>query len=116
MPANLSIQVYLAIVLVMLIPVCVFLIVYYAEPGFPWRTYITCWLGYYASLGILLIVPIDISATIFDRLNTDIGDSPSYTANRHVLSVFYNTFFTMVLILGSFVLVFEEYYNSDGKW
>ena len=26
----------------------------------------------------------------------------------------YNAFFTIVLIMGSFVLVFEEYFNTDG--
>ena len=30
------------------------------------------------------------------------------------LSGAYSTFFTIILIFGSFVLVFEEYYNTDG--
>jgi hypothetical protein len=113
--ASLSVQVYLGIVLFTLFPVCVFIVVYYAEPGFPWRTYITLVLGYYASFGILLTVPIDIASVVFDRLSTEIGDSPSYDADKDLLSDVYNTFFTMVLILGSFVLILEEYFNSDGE-
>jgi hypothetical protein len=112
--ASLSVQVYLGIVLFTLFPICVFIVVYYAEPGFPWRTYVTLVLGYYASFGILLIVPIDIASVVFDRLSTEIGDSPSYDADKNLLSAVYNTFFTMVLILGSFVLILEEYFNSDG--
>ena len=94
---------------------CIFIVIYYAEPGFPFRTYCTCVLGYYASFGILLIVPIDIASVVFDRLSKNIGDSPSYDADNNALSSVYNTFFTMVLILGSFVLILEEYFNSDGK-
>ena len=110
-----SVEVYLGIILFFLFPLCVFIVIYYAEPGFPFRTYCTCVLGYYASFGILLIVPIDIASVVFDRLSKNIGDSPSYDADNNALSSVYNTFFTMVLILGSFVLILEEYFNSDGK-
>ena len=110
-----SVEVYLGIILFFLFPMCIFIVIYYAEPGFPFRTYCTCVLGYYASFGILLIVPIDIASVVFDRLSKNIGDSPSYDADNNALSSVYNTFFTMVLILGSFVLILEEYFNSDGK-
>ena len=111
---SMSVKVYLGIVLFTLFPVCVFLVMYYAEPGFPLRTYITLILGYYASFGILLLVPIDIASIVFDRLSTESGSSPGYNADKLILSDVYNTFFTMVLILGSFVLILEEYFNSDG--
>lgn len=113
MPASESVQVYLGIILLCLFPVCAFVVLYYAEPGFPFRTYCTTILGYYASFGILLVVPIDIAAMVFNRLSTD-SDSEAYHDDRKVLSSVYNTFFTMVLILGSFVLILEEYFNSDG--
>lgn len=88
---------------------------YYAEPGFPWRTYLTLVLGYYASFGILLIVPIDIASAVYNRLSTAQFDSVQYDDDKNALSAVYNTFFTIVLILGSFVLIFEEYLNSDGE-
>lgn len=117
MAASESVQVYLGIVLLCLFPVCVFVVLYYAEPGFPFRTYCTLVLGYYASFGILLVVPIDIAAMVFNRLSTDLvdNDMSDYAEDRRVLSSVYNTFFTMVLVLGSFVLIMEEYFNSDGK-
>jgi hypothetical protein len=113
--ASVSVKIYLGVILVALFPVCVFTVLYYAEPGFPYRTYVTLVLGYYATFGILLVVPIDIAAVVFDRLSTEVGDSPQYDADRRLLSDVYNTFFTMVLIMGSVVLVLEEYFNSDGK-
>ncbi|KAJ1392925.1 hypothetical protein B484DRAFT_408350, partial [Ochromonadaceae sp. CCMP2298] len=114
MPSEqLGVTVYLAIMMGLLIPTVIFIVVYYAEPGFPWHTYVTVFLGYYASFAILLLVPIDIAAVVFDRLNTE-TDSLAYAADRDLLSLWYNIFFTMLLILGSFVMVFEEYYNSDG--
>ena len=115
MAASESVQVYLGIVLLCLFPVCALVVLYYAEPGFPFRTYCTTILGYYASFGILLVVPIDIAAMVFNRLSTD-SDSEAYHEDRRVLSDVYNTFFTMVLVLGSFVLILEEYFNSDGKF
>lgn len=116
MAASESVQVYLGIILLCLFPVCAFVVLYYAEPGFPFRTYCTTILGYYASFGILLVVPIDIAAMVFNRLSTDSFDSVAYDEDRRVLSSVYNTFFTMVLVLGSFVLILEEYFNSDGKF
>lgn len=115
MTASTSVQVYLGIILIALFPVCALLVMYYAEPGFPWRTYVTLVLGYYASFGILLIVPIDIASAVYNRLSTEQFDSQQYDDDKNALSAVYNTFFTIVLILGSFVLIFEEYLNSDGK-
>lgn len=60
-------------------------------------------------------MPIDIAAVIFDRRSTSIGFDENYNATVTKLSVAYDTFFTLILILGSVVLVFEEYYNTDGN-
>ena len=91
---------------------------FYAEPGFPWHSYITLIIGYYCSFGILLLVPIDIAVVVVDRRSTasqQTGDS-NYAANVHLLSTAYSVFFDLILVFGSFVLVFEEYYNTDGKF
>lgn len=110
--ADVSIAAYLTIILTLLFVACVLIVLYYAEPGFPWHSYITLTCAAYAAFGILLLVPIDIAAIIYDRRATVSG---SYYYDIDTLGVFYDTFFTMVLIFGSVVLVFEEYYNTDGK-
>ena len=88
---------------------------YFAEPGFPWHTYITLTIGYYVSFGILLLVPIDIATVIIDRRDTSSTSFDTYTSDIKSLNYAYRTFFDAILILGSFVLVFEEYYNTDGE-
>jgi hypothetical protein len=112
-----SVAAYLTVMTVGLLPSCIYLVRYYAEPGFPWHEYITLTLGYYAGFAILLIVPIDIAFSIIDRRSTDSnldGDSTRYVYDLHVLSKCYNVFFTMVLILSNVVLVYQEYYVTDG--
>ena len=93
-----------------------YLLILLFQPGFPWHTYITLFIGYYASFAILLLVPIDIASVVVDRRSNTIGSDSNYTDNKNVLSTAYDAFFTIILILGSFVLVFEEYYNTDGKY
>ncbi len=106
---------YLGVIMTSLIPYVIYLVVYYAEPGFPWHTYITLVIGYYASFGILLLVPIDIASIVIDRRSTESGNDANYDFDVDTLSAAYDTFFTIILILGSFVLGFEEYYNTDGE-
>lgn len=111
-----SLNAYLTVVLFLLAVVCIQLVRYYAEPNFPWHSYPTIMLGYFASFGILLLVPIDIATCVIARRGTSLEMTENDTYDKNVLVNFYNTFFTMVLILGSVVLVFEEYYNSDGEY
>lgn len=106
---------YIAFILLALFPLVVYIVYMYAEPGFPWHTYLTLILGFYASFGIMLMIPIDIAVVIHDRGSRDEGHDAGYDYDVNVLSAVYNTFFTIVLVLGSVVLVFEEYYNTDGE-
>jgi hypothetical protein len=109
-----DIEAYCAVILVLLLPITILIVVYYAEPGFPWYTYISCVLGYYAAFAIMLIVPIDIATVVNDRRSTNALNDPSYNYDRSTLTTIYNIFFTMVLILGSLILSFGEYYDTDG--
>lgn len=109
-----AIPAYLGVVLTLLFPAVIVIVLYYAEPGFPWHSYVTLVLGFYAAFAILLLVPIDIAIVQSDRSSTTIGSDSQYNYDINTLSAAYNTFFTMVLILGSFILAFEEYYNTDG--
>ena len=113
-----SISGYIGTIYFFLVFYSVGIVVYYAEPGFPWHTYITLIIGYYCSFGILLLVPIDIAAVVVDRRSTSsqqTGDS-TYSDNVHLLSTAYAVFFDIILIFGSFILVFEEYFNTDGNF
>lgn len=111
-----ALSAYCAVILVALVPVSVAIVYAYAEPGFPWHSYITLILGFYAAFGIMLLIPIDIAVVIQDRDSTTTGSDPEYNFDVGTMSDIYNTFFTMVLVLGSAVLIFEEYYNTDGKF
>lgn len=110
-----SIDIYCGIILVALFPMSVLIVLYYAEPGFPWHSYITLVMGYYAAFGIMLMVPIDIGTVVIDRRSTTTGSDSAYNYDKESLTTIYNVFFTMVLVLGSAVLGFQEYYNTDGK-
>lgn len=115
MTSSVDISAYIGVVYPVLIFLSFFLVLYYAEPGFPWHSYITLSIGYFAAFGILLLVPIDLASVIVDRRSTLPLSETSYLSDISVLSSAYSSFFTILLIFGSIVLVFEEYYNTDGK-
>ena len=52
---------------------------------------------------------------IIDRRSTSVGSDESYSDHEITLLFAYNSFFAIILILGNAVLVFEEYYNTDGQ-
>lgn len=156
------IGVYIGIIYAVLSLLCIAIVNYYAEPNFPWHSKFTIFLGYYASFGILLLVPIDMAACIIDRRPTGIhiifdddhiriqlsticnaSLSPfflkqtyilnfnnfhlftfsennysvqQYGENSKTLSSAYGVFFWIIFVLGSFILVYEEYFNTDGHF
>ena len=108
------INAYFGVVLSLLFFVSCGIVYYYAEADFPKITYVTLSLGYYCSFGILLLVPIDVAACIIDRRSSDPDYLSIYNTHVNKISMSYNVFFTIILIMNSFVLVFEEYLNTDG--
>lgn len=112
--SSVNIGAYIGVVFSLLFFVCAFIVYFYAEPGFPWHTYISLTIGYFCCFGILLLVPIDMASIVMDRRSTTSGSDSQYNADIYVLSTCYSFFFTMLLILGSLWLVFEEYFNTDG--
>ena len=104
---------YVAIIVVVLVALSIAIVRYYAEPGFPWHTRLTIIVCYFCSFGILLVIPPDIASAIVERNSTN--SLVGYYHNVKFLSVFYNTLFVIILVVGSVVLVFEEYYNTDGE-
>ena len=106
---------YMGVVFVLLAIYCIGIVVYYAEPNFPWHTYITLVIGYFTAFGILLLVPIDIANCVIERRVGSIEAYNTYVSNSNILSNTYNIFFYIILIFGSIVLSYEEYFNTDGK-
>ena len=99
---------YLGIILIGIVPVVIKIINYYVEPGFPWHTYITTFIGlwinlfiflyiiyiyiivfwfagYYSAFAILLLVPIDIASVVINRRSTTTGHDSNYSDNIKVL-------------------------------
>ena len=107
-----SVLQYIGIMVVVLFLLSIFIVKYYAEPGFPMHTSVTVVICYFCAFGILLIIPPDIASAIVERNRTSSVDD--YYTNINFLSVFYNTLFVTILVMGSVVLVFQEYYNTDG--
>lgn len=105
---------YPGVIMTLLFFFCIIIIIYYAEPGFPWHSYITLTIGYYAAFGVMLLVPIDIACVVKLRTSTTSGVDSTYKYTTSTLSSAYATFFDIILVMGSAVLVFEEYYNTDG--
>ena len=93
---------------------CIWIVFHYAEPGFPWHSYITTIVGYFASFALLIVVPFDIAVSITFRKSDSIDVCDYYDYYNGYLVSIYNVLFLIVLIMGSFVLSIEEYYNTDG--
>ena len=107
-----SVLQYIGIMVFALFIMSILIVKYYAEPGFPMHTSITVVICYFCAFGILLIIPPDIASAVVERNRTSSLDD--YYNNIEFLSVFYNTLFVTILVMGSVVLVFQEYYNTDG--
>lgn len=115
MSDSVNIAAYIGVIYPMLLLVSFGLVFIYAEQGFPWHSYFTLTVGYFASFGILFLVPIDIASIVIARRSTSDVASSGYNDYRDTISPAYSTFFSLVLIFGSVILVFEEYYNTDGN-
>jgi len=102
---------YISTIFTMTFLACVYLVWKFAETGFPKVTYVTCIYGYFCTFALLLVVPIDLAAVIIDRRN---DNETNYSQNFQDLVGSYNSVFIPILILSNVVLVFEEYYNTDG--
>ena len=108
-----SVNQYVAIMVIVLVAISIIIVKFYGEPGFPLHTSFTVVICYFCAFGILLIIPADIASVIVER-NSKSSDEGGYYNVIQILSVFYNTLFVTILVMGSVVLVFQEYYNTDG--
>jgi hypothetical protein len=92
------------------------MIFYYAEAGTPIHTYVTVFMCYYSAFMFLLLIPADTGSTVFFRrgdLSEDEGDK-NYDDMIALLRPQYATYYIVITILSNSVLLFQEYYNTDG--
>lgn len=90
------------------------LIFYYAEAGTPWHSYLTIFTCYFSAFAILFMIPIDIAATIENRNYAGADFQSLYEDDKANLRKVYKTFYLILTVLASVVLILEEMYNSDG--
>lgn len=114
-----AVVVYIGITFSFIFVIVVLIFLYYSETStFPWHSYITQGMGYFATFGIFFMMPMDIACTISDRYSTTSSLTPGgdarYNEDIRNMSIVYNVFFMSIQVLNSFVLLLEEYYNTDG--
>jgi len=99
-----------------LVAIVVFLILFiYAEAGTPLHTYISVFMTYFSAFSLLLLVPIDIGSVVVNRRSTTDGnDDDTYNSDIDSLRPQYTTYYVIMTVLCNSVLLFQEYYNTDG--
>lgn len=76
---------------------------------FPWHSYPTIWLQYFCAIGIILLVPLDVSVTIIGRYRQNY-----YFSNINTIIDMYLSLYWPTLVLSNVILVFQELYNGSG--
>ena len=78
---------------------------------FPAGSYPTIFLAYFCSLSIVLIVPLDVSLTVFSRRSVD--NEADFEDKSKLLVTMYVSFF-LITQFGYNGLTFQEKYNKSG--
>lgn len=105
-----NVTVYLIILWIFLGMLVSFIMLKYPNYNvFPWHTYPTVFIQYCSAIGIILLVPIDLTITIIGRQYPDY-----YYSNIHTIIDMYLSLYWPTLILSNIVLVLQEQYNMDG--
>lgn len=89
-------------------------IFYYAEAGTPMHTYVTVFVCYFSAFMFLFLVPADVASTILHRRSDKTGDYKPYDDASSFIRPQYATYYIIITILSNSVLLFQEYYNTDG--
>jgi hypothetical protein len=70
-------------------------------------------LAYFCALGVLLILPLDVSTAVVSRRSLD--NEKDFEDNSQTLRRMYTTFFIILQILGGVIMVVQEAYYRDGN-
>lgn len=79
----------------------------YPSPKYP-----VIFLAYFCSLGVLLILPLDVSTAIVSRRS--ISNEEDFDDNSSTLRRMYTSFFIIMQVLGGVVMVVQEAIYRDG--
>jgi len=109
------IQVYAGVVYPLVFCMCIGLVYYYRDPRMNKVTSVLCVLTHFCTFGILFTVPMDIATVVTDRrIVSEESSVESYVYDILQLNQVYNALFVIILVMTSAVLVFMEYYDTDG--
>jgi len=91
---------------------------YYANRfRFRYHTYISIFVAYFCSFGIILLAPTDVALTIIGRKEVDNETiETNYEKYNGKILMLYNVLFWPCIVMGSVVMPFQEYYNRDGHF
>ena len=79
---------------------------------FSWHVYLTCFLAYYCSFGIILLCPLDLAMTMAARREED---SDGVRSRRTLINA-YAACYWPCFVLGSFVMGWQEMYMQSGQF
>lgn len=80
----------------------------------PLSQYPIIFLAYFCSLGVLLILPLDVSFTITSRRT--ISNEKEFQHNTQTMREMYTSFFIILQVLSGVVMVVQEAYYRDGHF
>ena len=108
------IEIYIGVVFPILLVACIGFVYYFSDPKMNKVTFVMVVLAYFCTFGILFTVPADVATVITDRKVEANHSISAYVLDVVKLNNVYNAFFVAILILTSLVLVFLEYFDTDG--
>ena len=79
---------------------------------FSWHVYLTCFLAYYCSFGIIILCPLDLAMTMAARREED---SDGVRSRRTLINA-YAACYWPCFVLGSFVMGWQEMYMQSGQF
>ena len=94
--------------------VVIIMLFYYAEAGTPIHTYVTVFMCYYSAFMFMFLVPADVGSTVLYRRGSLSGEDSNYNDMVDLFRPQYETYYLVITILSGSVLLFQEYYNTDG--
>lgn len=104
MEHQVNVSAYLSIMLLFLGGITTYILWYYPNhKNFPYHVYPTIWLEYFCSIGIALLVPLDLTITIIGRKYPNY-----YDQNINTIINVYLVLYWITVILSNVVLFFSR--------
>ena len=119
---QLSLIIYIGVQCPLIFYFSYYLVHHFAEENIPKHTLYTLYLGFFCVLGLMLMIPIDVSDAVHDRKDDYVGSSDeekriayeSYEDDIDQIAMIYDVYYLVILLWANLVLCYQEYYNTDG--